>query len=88
MRNPKAIYYLDAGRHPYEENHPMLATQPRRLTTRDVGAVGHGRQADSDGSITGDERILPSILRSSGTCDLAEQDIENPFGFYCSLDNA
>ena len=90
MRNPKAIFYLDAGRHPYEENHPMLATQPRRLTTRDVGGVGHGWQADSDGSITGDERMLPAILRSSATGQqhCADEEVENPFGFDLSLDSA
>ena len=87
MRNPKVIYYLDAGRHPYEGDQPMLATQPRRLTTRDVGGVGHGRQADSDGRITADERMLPPILRQQCMYE-AEEEVENPFGFYNSLDNA
>ena len=86
MKNLRAIRFLDAGRHPYEAERGLLATPPRRLTTRDVGGIGHDPSADSDCSITGDERTLPSVVRK---CALSTEDeIENPFGFSLSLDAA
>ena len=86
MKNTRVIQFLDAGRHPYEAEHGLLATPPRRLTTRDVGGIGHDPNADSDCSITGDARTLPSVVRKCAHS--AEDEIENPFGFMLSLDAA
>ena len=85
MKNTRVIQFLDAGRHPYEAEHGLLATPPRRLTTRDVGGIGHDPNADSDSSITGDDHTLPSVLRKGANC---AEDIENPFGFMFNLDAA
>ena len=93
MKNLRAIRFLDAGRHPYEAEHGLLATPPRRLTTRDVGGIGHVSNADSDCSITGDERTLPRVLRKDGSRQLqcvhsADDAKESPFGFDLSVDAA
>ena len=89
MRNPTAIYHLDKGRHPYEPDHPLLATQPRRLTVRDIGGVSHGPTGDSDGSITADDRVLPPSLRSGRASEQFDcrrlDDQDDPFGFGFSM---
>ena len=83
--------YLTKGRQPYG-NHGMLATAPRRMTTRDVGGVGLGCSADDDSNVTGDERSLPAPLRPKEDhalqLHLYDDIDENPFGFSLDLDDA
>ena len=82
---------MDRGLHPYGE-HARLATQPRRMNTRDVGGIGLGCRAESDSNVTGDIRALPTPLRPKDVAphtlhELADSD-DNPFGFSLGLDEA
>ena len=94
MRNPRVTKLLELGKHPYESGNPLLATMPRRLTIRDVGGTCYSFQGDSDGSITGNERTMPRVIRpldtvTSDKCiPLVEcfSEEEDPFGFGVGLD--
>ena len=52
---------LMAGRHPYTDGNPLLATMPRRLTYRDIGGCPDSLEEGSDASITGDEHTPPCV---------------------------
>ena len=90
MSNPRVATLLMAGRHPYHDKNPLLATMPRRLTYRDIGGSPYSVDCGSDASITGDERTPPIRNTDDGHCtsNIPETWDDDPLGFSCSLDHA
>ena len=90
MSNPRVAALLMAGRHPYLDKNPLLATMPRRLTYRDIGGSPYSVDCDTEASITGDECTPPFRPTDDGQCTSSVPQTwdDDPFGFSYSLDHA